>query len=183
MKAKIILLLLLMLSPAFADEAIKISELCQNNRTLEVNYTYAATGVGSVPVLTNFTSIVTCQYGCDNASGGLNQCNPDPTKTDGALIPVLVLFFVSLLLLYAGINMKDFQQLQILFFGLALFLMIVQVWYAQEIAVSSVSVDVGNVFRSIYLGMTAILTFVIFYMFVRILVRAIEEAKVRKREV
>jgi hypothetical protein len=143
--------------------------VCLSNTTEQTNITLSTIVNGN----TNITTIsqdTICQFGCDNSTQGVNQCKPDITQpTMFVLVPPIVLFILAFLMIYIAINMKNFQELQFVFFGMALLFMIVNAWYAQSQAMATLNTATGNVLSSVYYALVVLLVIVVFWFIISIL--------------
>lgn len=171
MKSLVILLLLFtMIMPVYAQTSILY---CTSNTTQIQNITLSTTindGSSNTTTITSTTETQRCPFGCDNSTGGINQCNPDPTEPSlFVIVPTLVFFFTSFLLLYIGINMKEGKTLQFMFLGMALFIMIANLWYASNQAIATINTNTGNVLNTVYFAIIVLTIFVIFYYIITLL--------------
>lgn len=173
----ILMLGLLFSSVSFAQSS---STTCINNATASITTTITVTGSSGVNT-TTIAENLTCQFGCDNATFGTNQCNPDPTKpTLFVIVPPLVLFFLAFLFLYISIHIKQYQALQFLFLGSSLFTMIINAWYAQSQAVLSYSSSISSVLTPVYQMTIVVTIIVIFYFILSIILDAVKRTHARK---
>ena len=177
MKSGVLLAFLLVLSSVALAQNTLVT--CINNQTVEVNTSFDIY-VNSVLTDVIKTERVNCPRGCNNATGGINDCNPDPTDpTIFSIVPPMVLFFLSFLLIYVAINAREWRGIQFLFFGVALFLMVVNAWYAQSQAVASIY-NVGQVFTQVYYAMIIVTIVVIFYFIVGLLRQSFKNIEKKK---
>lgn len=173
-KAFVYLTLILMVGTiSFAQNSVTT---CTDNITAQVNISITVDGITS-----NITQAVTCQFGCDNRTDGINECRPDPTEpTLFVLVPPIVLFFAAFLLLYIGINIKEYLPLQFLFLGSALFLIIANVWFAQSEAVRTLS-HANDVLAVVYQGMIVVMLIVVIYFILSIIRTAVKDTQSKSR--
>jgi hypothetical protein len=177
----LVLALLLVIPAGFSQS---ISEVyCIDNETAVMNITINTTIEGE-DIDVFLTETFECRYGCDNSTGGMDDCFPNPTDpTIYVVVPAFVLFFLTFLLLYISINMKDYKPMQILFLGISLILMIANAWYAQSEASKAFLDSVSDVMTSIYLAIIVVTIITIFYFVMDIIMTAVRDSRKRRMAV
>lgn len=172
MKTKLMLLgiaMLFLVAVSFADT----KTVCLSNLTAQSNTTITIISNG-VSNVTTISENITCQYGCDNSTGGTNQCWPERTKpTIFVIIPPIVMFFLAFLMLYIAVNIKEYKALQFMFLGMALFLMIGQAWYMQNEADRTLALSDSQVgvLGAVYQMLIVVTIITVFYFILEVLVR------------
>lgn len=178
-KFPIFILFLLVLSIASQGQTTTV--YCMNNRTAQLNVSVEVCADSTCENATINQQIV-CPFGCDNTTGGLNDCNPDRLEPNvNNLIAPIMLFGVAFLLLYIGINMTRYIPLQFLFLGFSLITIIVNAWYAQRIDVFTFQKATGNVLTGVYYLSITLFSIVILYFILDTLAANIRNAAQRKR--
>lgn len=174
------LLLLFLVVLAFPSMAQTTRVYCLDNVTLQQNITIVTT-VDSEIVNTSISEQIRCIFGCDNATGGLNDCNPDRTQpTLFVLVPPIALFGAAFLLLYLGTQSKGRAEWQFFFIIMSLFVMIANVWYAQRQDVFTFFRSTGDVLTSVYYALIIVVVVVIFYFIINIIREALVNARLKK---
>jgi len=181
MKTKMMLLgiaMLFLVAVSFADT----KTVCLSNLTAQSNTTITIISNG-VSNVTTISENVTCQYGCDNSTGGINRCRPELTEpTIFVLVPPIIMFFLAFLLLYIAVNIKEYKALQFMFLGMALFLMIGQAWYMQNEAARTLALNDSQVgvLGTIYQMLIVVMTITVFYFILEVLVRSWKNVQKKK---
>jgi hypothetical protein len=176
------LVVLLMVISLFFGNAFAQTTLveCINNQTAELNISILTVTEGT-PVTVSTREIIRCPYGCDNSTGGSNDCRPDPSSANLiTFVPAFVLFILAFLFIYIAIHMKQYQALQFLFFGLAMFFMITNAWFAFNQASLLFRSSISDVFINIYQIMIVATVIVIFYFILNVLREAWRNAERRR---
>jgi hypothetical protein len=110
---------------------------CEDNTTAKYIYNLTACSSG---VCEEVSAIVRdrCPYGCNNETGGSNECNPDPTDSfawQGATVAIMTfLIGLCVVLAYWG---KDRFEMWLLFMGAAFMSLLIDLALIRSILIGS----------------------------------------------
>lgn len=154
---------------------------CISNQTVIINTSLTITVSNSI-VQTNTSEVLRCPYGCDNATGGSNDCFPDPTDlTSFVLLPIIASSLAVLIFIYLSMQAKDKFELWLFFMFAGLFFLMLTLGMARSIAVSA-GADSGTTLL-MDAGIVLILAVYTIFMFYTIIsyFRAVFESKKAKK--
>ena len=181
MRAKLLILAIFILSlitPSFAQTQV----YCISNQTAILNISIT-TIVGNVAVQTNTTEPINCPYGCDNSTGGNNDCRPDPTDSNiFTFVPSFILFGMSIFFFYVGLNYSREGFMLFMFFTISLLGMLVNLWYTAQQATILFQTATANTFVTLYEAMSILIILVIAFFFIEYLYTIFKGFQIRKGE-
>jgi len=179
-KLLISIIILFLVTPVLAQNSF-IS--CVDNTTAQKNITLNV-NISGKTIITTTAETITCPYGCDNTTGGINECNPDPIEqVQFMIVPIFVLSILSLLFAYLGVKLSEAHGV------VSIFLMFISLTF-QIILVNSVVLlsnlislpELASMYNMAWLTLIATLITLFWYFFIILLKKALTMIKLNKEK-